>query len=89
MQTIFLLTQLFTSAIIIPNNISKTVDAKIKTKIALSESLGCWKPNSTQFVKWVAEGAVKNSFLLLSILQRKTYVSCRKYDSISQSVQLL
>lgn len=40
---------------------SKTVEAEIKTKFALTESLGRWKPDSMQFVKWPAEGAVKNS----------------------------
>ena len=42
-----------------------------------------------QSAKWAAEGAVKGMENQLSILRRKAYVSCRKYEGISQSVRIM
>lgn len=39
-----------------------------------------------QVAKWTAEGAVKG--LMLSILRRRAYVSCREYEGIPQSARV-
>ena len=40
-----------------------------------------------QTAKWTAEGAVKG--IMLSILRRRAYVSCREYAGIPQSAQVI
>ncbi|MGN8784442.1 hypothetical protein ACTNES_08920 [Blautia sp. HCP3S3_D9] len=42
-----------------------------------------------QSAKWAAEGAVKSNKNQLSILRRGAYVSCRKYEGISQRVRII
>ncbi|BEI61471.1 hypothetical protein Blut17040_25000 [Blautia luti] len=42
-----------------------------------------------QSAKWAVEGAVKSDKSQLSILRRRAYVSCRKYEGISQSVRII
>lgn len=42
-----------------------------------------------QSAKWAVEGAVKSDKSQLSILRRRAYVSCRKYEGISQSVRIM
>ena len=42
-----------------------------------------------QSAKWAVEGAVKSDKSQLSILRRRAYVSCRKFEGISQSVRIM